>query len=90
MLSLLTPRWIAAGLLHMELALTGTAQAQSAQPLKPALVAAAANLQQVLVELVPLFEREQKGKVTLNIGSSANLVRHIQQGFPAELFFVGG
>lgn len=86
MLSLLMPRWIAAGLLHMALALTGTAQAQSAQPPKPALVAAAANLQQVLAELVPLFEREQKGKVTLNIGSSANLVRQIQQGLPAELF----
>jgi molybdate transport system substrate-binding protein len=65
--------------------LVGQVQAQA--PLtRPALVAAAANLQPVLAELVPLFERQQLGKVTLNIGSSANLVRQIQQGLPAELF----
>ncbi|HEY3049717.1 MAG TPA: substrate-binding domain-containing protein, partial [Polaromonas sp.] len=86
MLSLLKPGWIAAGWLHMALAVTATAQAQNAQPPTPALVAAAANLQPVLAELVPLFERAQKGRVTLNIGSSANLVRQIQQGLPAELF----
>ena len=55
-------------------------------PGRSALVAAAANLQPVLAELVPLFERQQKGQITLNIGSSANLVRQIQQGLPAELF----
>ena len=55
-------------------------------PDRPTLVAAAANLQSVLAELVPLFERQQQGKLTLNIGSSANLVRQIQQGMPAELF----
>ena len=60
--------------------------AQTPLSSKPALVAAAANLQQVLVELVPLFEREQKGKISLSIGSSANLVRQIQQGLPAEIF----
>jgi len=60
--------------------------AQTPLPSKPALVAAAANLQQVLTELVPLYEREQKGKITLSIGSSANLVRQIQQGLPAEIF----
>ena len=53
---------------------------------RPALVAAAANLQPVLGELLPLFEREQKGRLTLSIGSSANLVQQIQQGLPAELF----
>jgi len=87
MLNLFKLRWMAAGWLQVALALTGAAQAQSAPPpARPALVAAAANLQQVLAELVPLFEREQKGRVTLNIGSSANLVRQIQQGLPAELF----
>ena len=55
-------------------------------PDRPVLVAAAANLQPVLAELVPLFERQQQGKLTVNIGSSANLVRQIQQGMPAELF----
>ena len=51
-----------------------------------ALVAAAANMQTALNELVPLFERQAKGKVSLSIGSSAKLVRQIQQGLPAELF----
>lgn len=62
----------------------------SAQPAartdKPALVAAAANLQQALAELVPLFEGQQTGRITLSLGSSSNLVRQIQQGLPAELF----
>ena len=78
----------------MAMALAPGAQAQTPPgpdlAARPALVAAAANLQPVLAELVPLFEREQtgksKGKVTLTIGSSANLVRQIQQGLPAELF----
>lgn len=55
-------------------------------PERPTLVAAAANLQPVLAELVPLFERQQQVKLIVNIGSSANLVRQIQQGMPAELF----
>lgn len=63
------------------------ALAQSASG--PALVAAAANMQSALNELVPLFERGAKGRVSLislTIGSSANLMRQIQQGLPAELF----
>jgi molybdate transport system substrate-binding protein len=52
----------------------------------PPLVAAAANMQSALGELVPLFQRSSGGKVSLSIGSSANLVRQIQQGLPAELF----
>ena len=63
----------------------GVAAAQT-PPARPTLVAAAANLQPLLAELVPLFERQHPGKITLNIGSSANLVRQIQQGMPAELF----
>lgn len=91
-------RHAAAGLLQLALALQlglGLASPASAQNTqntqdmdgsRPALVAAAANLQPVLAELVPLFEREQKSRVRINIGSSANLVRQIQQGLPAELF----
>jgi len=60
------------------------AAAQSATG--PALVAAAANMQTALNELVPLFEREAAGRVSFSMGSSANLVRQIQQGLPAELF----
>jgi molybdate transport system substrate-binding protein len=69
------------------LTLAAQAHAQTATANnRPSLVAAAANLQPVLGELVPLFERQQKGRITLNTGSSANLVRQIQQGLPAELF----
>lgn len=62
------------------------AMAQVLPAERPALVAAAANLQQVLAQLVPLFEKQQGQKVSLTIGSSANLVRQIQQGLPADLF----
>ncbi|MFC5521831.1 molybdate ABC transporter substrate-binding protein [Polaromonas jejuensis] len=84
-------RWLAGAALPLALmlSLAWPAQAQTAAPAaapRPALVAAAANLQQVLAELVPLFERTQQGRLSLNIGSSANLVRQIQQGLPAELF----
>lgn len=50
------------------------------------LVAAAANMQSALAELVPLFEKEGTQKVALSIGSSATLLRQIQHGLPAELF----
>ncbi len=62
------------------------ATAQVLQANRPALVAAAANLQPVLAELVPLFEKQQRQKISLTVGSSANLVRQIQQGLPADLF----
>ena len=61
-------------------------QAQALVVSKPALVAAAANLQPALAELVPLFEREQAVRVSVALGSSANLLRQIQQSLPAELF----
>lgn len=64
----------------------GTAQMACAQPAVPALVAAAANMQTALTELLPLFEKQGKGTISLSLGSSANLVRQIQQGLPAELF----
>lgn len=85
-------RVAAAGLLHLALALqlgsglVSPASAQDAGASRPALIAAAANLQPVLAELVPLFERGQKNRIRVTIGSSANLVRQIQQGLPAELF----
>ena len=66
--------------------LAATLQAQALAASAPALVAAAANLQPALAELVPLFEREYAGRVSVTLGSSANLVRQIQQGLPAELF----
>lgn len=77
-----TKGWLVLAL-ALGLVLARDAQAQTPAP---ALVAAAANMQTALTELVPLFEKEGKGKVSVNIGSSANLVRQIQQGLPAELF----
>jgi molybdate transport system substrate-binding protein len=74
-------------LIAAPLAGPGHANAQTpAGDNRASLVAAAANLQPVLTELVPLFEQQQKGRIKLNTGSSANLVRQIQQGLPAELF----
>lgn len=68
------------------LVLTGAALAQPDARPKPVLVAAAANMQSALTELVPLFERGHRMRISLTLGSSATLVRQIQQGLPAELF----
>lgn len=66
----------------------GPGSALAQPPVRPVRVAAAANLQPVLAELVPLYERQHPGSgaVTVTVGSSANLVRQIQQGLPADLF----
>ena len=74
---------VAAALL---LALPGAVLAQADTARKPVLVAAAANMQSALTELVPLFERGHRFRVSLTLGSSATLVRQLQQGLPAELF----
>lgn len=75
---------IVAASLSLMLADPVLAQAEASP--KPVLVAAAANMQSALTELVPLFERGHRARVTLTLGSSATLVRQIQQGLPAELF----
>jgi molybdate transport system substrate-binding protein len=61
------------------------ALAQSAAAVR---VAAAANLQPALTEIVALFASQGGAApaVTVTYGSSANLVRQIQQGLPADLF----
>lgn len=70
------------------LGIGATAQA----PAPPLRIAAAASMQPVLAELVPLFERERRAasgataRPRLTLGSSANLARQIQQGLPVELF----
>lgn len=83
-----------AGLLLVGMGL-GTAAVAQAPPALPLRVAAAANMQAALAELVPLFEQQQAkrlaapagaARVELTLGSSANLVRQIQQGLPVELF----
>lgn len=52
----------------------------------PVLVAAAANLQPVLAELLALFAQTHPTPLQVVMGSSSNLVRQIQQGLPAQLF----
>ena len=76
-------RIVAAWLL---LAMGGPVLAQADPKPKPVLVAAAASMQSALTELVPMFERTQNVRITLTLGSSATLVRQIQQGLLAELF----
>ena len=75
---------VALGLGLAGLGLTRLARAQSFAD--TARVAAAANLQPALTELAALFEGGQRGKPVITYGSSANLLRQIQQGLPAELF----
>ncbi len=92
LMKMLGGHWPRCGLVAawLGLGLVLPAQAQLSPAAAPALVAAAANLQPVLAELLPLFEQSAKGqgghRITLSIGSSANLLRQIQQGLPAELF----
>jgi molybdate transport system substrate-binding protein len=49
-------------------------------------VAAAANVQFALEEIVPLFEKETGTKVELNIGSSGKLTTQIAAGAPFHVF----
>lgn len=61
-------------------------------PDKPLRIAAAASMQPALAELFPLFAQQQQQAggspipLQLTLGSSANLMRQLQQGLPAELF----
>src|SRR5687767_10951070 len=50
-------------------------------------IAAAADLQTVLPELVSRFERETRVKATVTFGSSGNFFAQIQNGAPFDLFF---
>lgn len=79
-------RWRAMLGAWVMLVLIGPVLAQAGAAPKPVLVVAAANMQSALSELVPLFERGHSARVNLTLGSSATLVRQIQQGLPAELF----
>ena len=75
------------GVLALALAWAVPGPARAQPPVRPVQVAAAANLQPVLAELGPLYEGQHPGdRVSVTVGSSANLVRQIQQGLPADLF----
>lgn len=50
-------------------------------------MAAAANLSFALREIAPAFDREHKVKVTLTLGSTAQLAQQILHGAPYDVFF---
>lgn len=50
------------------------------------IVAAAADLVFALREIAPLFEKEQRVKVTLTFGSTGQLAQQIQEGAPVDVF----
>jgi molybdate transport system substrate-binding protein len=50
-------------------------------------VFAAADLAFALKEILPLFERAHRVKVTLSLGSTGNLAAQIENGAPADVFF---
>ena len=49
-------------------------------------VAAAADLQYAIAEVIALFRKENAADVRLSLGSTGNLARQIRQGAPFELF----
>jgi molybdate transport system substrate-binding protein len=55
-------------------------------PQRELIVAAAANLSFALREIIPAFEREQQVKVTLTLGSTAQLAQQILHGAPYDVF----
>lgn len=50
-------------------------------------VFAAADLAFALKEILPLFEKAHRVKVTLSLGSTGNLAAQIENGAPADIFF---
>jgi molybdate transport system substrate-binding protein len=64
-----------------------SAHSPSPQTSRTILVSAAASLQDALIALDPLFERDHPNlKVTYNFGASGTLQQQIEQGAPADMF----
>ena len=67
--------------------LIGTQIAYSAPDTKPEIiVAAAANLSDILAEIKPMFEKEANCKLTITYGSTGLLSHQIEQGAPYDIF----
>jgi molybdate transport system substrate-binding protein len=62
-------------------------QAVGAPAQRELLVATAANFSFALREIAPAFEREHGVKVTLTLGSTAQLAQQILHGAPYDVFF---
>jgi molybdate transport system substrate-binding protein len=73
--------------LVVALAFLTPGQAGAGSPQRELIVAAAANLSFALREIAPAFEREQQVKVTLTLGSTAQLTQQILHGAPYDVFF---
>lgn len=85
---LIQPRALLAGICAIALAmLPWQARSAAVRGAEVPVVAAAADLQYALAEIVMGFTRVLKGSVRLAFGSSGNLARQIMQGAPFELFF---
>src|SRR5215210_6276150 len=67
-------------LLALGLALASPAMAAEIQ------VFAAASLTEAVEEIAAAYEKAGGDEVVLNLGSSSNLARQIQEGAPADLF----
>ena len=81
-------RWtsFSVGLLVALASLTA-GQAVAGSPQRELIVAAAANLSFALREIARAFEREHGVKVTLTLGSTAQLAQQILHGAPYDVFF---
>lgn len=80
--------WTIAGLLAAGLGLIGVSREASARQSAPGslAVAAAADLQTVLPELISRFRRDTGVAATVSFGSSGNFFAQIQNGAPFDVF----
>jgi molybdate transport system substrate-binding protein len=78
-------RWLAS--LGLMVALVSLAPLPAAAQTVPLRVSAAASLSDVLKEINAGFEKQSGARVVLNLGASSLLVRQIEAGAPADIFF---
>jgi len=53
-------------------------------------VFAAASLTESLKEIAATYEKQSGDKIIFNFGASSTLARQIEEGAPADVFFLGG
>lgn len=66
--------------------IAAAAATMAAQPRRPPMIAAAANLNVALAEIAERFARDEGARVELVFGASGTLARQIQDGAPFEMF----
>jgi molybdate transport system substrate-binding protein len=65
----------------------GTAIGPAASQTKDTLVFAAASLKNALDDIAAQWQRETGKKVAISYAASNNLIKQIEQGAPADIFF---